>query len=350
MSIENKFLSRDGKYYNTLTEASRASIAWDEKMDLQKKQNQLLEQQNILMEHQNQLNYQLEQEKIQNNYELEMNKLQHEEKMRILRLFDDIGISKETYDTYINAKFTNETTNELLKQRDEHLLMSSKYDFLLHEDEKIEELGNSAVDKTMDKYDMYSLRNSIRSNCYDKASKVDLKKRENIKAQKNKIDNIVALEFIVGYISFPICCFLTSEDIIDSAILFWFVLLIVLVILGLIFNSKLKSIDEKLELFPEEKLNEKKYETKLNELLEQANKAANKIIETIKNNNEQQLNDLYKFRVEHYNSNVEKLLIDVGFKDLVESFGLEYKKVNNSNKKKDGNIEDYIEYFETNSQ
>ncbi len=31
MDIKNKFLSRDGQYYDTLTEDSRASIAWDEK-------------------------------------------------------------------------------------------------------------------------------------------------------------------------------------------------------------------------------------------------------------------------------------------------------------------------------
>lgn len=349
MATNGKFLGKDGQWYDTAQEMWSANSAWEIKQGTQERQNRLLQQQNRLIEQQNQLNYQLEQEKIQKNYELEMNKLQHEEKMRILRLFDNIGISKETYDSYINANFKNETNEELLKQKDEHLLMSSKYDYLLHEDENEEKYGFDNYDATMERYDMYSLKDSVRSNCYDKASKADLKERENLKAQENTIGGMLALECIVGVISFAICGFLSSNDIIDSAMLFWFVLLIVFAILGVIFNSKLKSIDEKLKLLPEEKLNEKKYKAKLNELLQQENDVVNKLIETIRVNNGQQLNDLYNFRIKHYNANVEKLLIDVGFKDLVESLGLEYKKINNSNKKKDGTIEDYIEYFETNS-
>ena len=352
MGKKVNYIGKDGGWYENYGDYIAANNKYEQQETQNKlleQQNRNIEQQNILIEQQNKLNYQLEQEKIQKNYELEMNKLEHEEKMRILRLFDDIGISKETYDAYINAKFTNEITNELLKQRDEHLLMSSKYDFLLHEDEKLEEFGRSRLDEILRKNDMFSLRNSVRSNCYNKVSEADLKEREKLKARENKIASVLELEFVVGFISFVICSFLTTNGIIESAIIFWVLLIIVLVFLGMLFISKLNSIDKKLKLLPEEKLSEKKYKAKLNQLLDQEIESANKLTESIKSASVKHAEAIYKFRLNHYNASIEKLLVDVGFKDLVESLGLEYKKVNNSNKKKDGTIEDYVEFFETNS-
>ena len=124
--VRGKFLSKDGQWYDTPSEKFSADLAWDVKQGTQEKQNRLLQQQNRLMEQQMQMQYDLEQEKIQKDYEKEMKKLAHAEKMRILRLFDDIGISKETYDTFINTNFLNKTNVKLMEQRDEHLLMSSK--------------------------------------------------------------------------------------------------------------------------------------------------------------------------------------------------------------------------------
>lgn len=345
-----KYLSIDGAWYSTFDE----KLAADARYKQQERQNELIEQQtrkieqqNRLIEQQNQLNYQLEQEKIQKNYELEMNKLQHEEKMRILRLFDDVGISKETYDAYINSKFTNETTNELLKQKDEHLLMNSKYDFLLHEDEKIKELGYSTVNKTMDKYDMYGLKNSVRSDCYDKVSKADQKAKDDL-IVKSKY----AKRWLIGsLISVPLSLILFiavcegPEPIVYTMIALMACICTALIVSGCVWNQ----IENEIKEIPDKTFNVNKYHNKLNMLITQENETVNKLIETIKKDNEEQVDALYNFRLNHYNASIEKLLIDVGFKELVESLGLEYKKVNNSNKKKDGTIEEYIEYFETNS-
>lgn len=346
----SKYIGKDGGWYDNYGEYRAANTKYEqqEKQNtLLEQQNKRIEQQNRLIEQQNQLNYQLEYEKIQKNYELEMNKLQHEEKMRILRLFDDIGISKETYDTYINTKFMNETTNELLKQKDAHLLMSSKYDFLLHHNEKLAELGLDAVMEIKKKYDMYDIDDRISEECYDKVSKTKQKEKEDLIIKSKR-----AKKWLVGsFISTPISLALFiavcegPEPIVYTMIILMACIVATMIVTGCISSQTEKQIKE----IPDKEFNVDKYHNKLNMLIAQEIENANKLSETIKKDSEKQLNALYSFRVNHYNANVEKLLIDVGFKDLVESLGLEYKKVNNSNKKKDGTIEDYIEYFETNS-
>ena len=96
------FLSTDGKFYETGLEALAASKAYDDKMKVQEEQNRLIEKQNRLIEEQNRINAQLEYDKMQNDYNIEMKKLNHAEKMRLYKLFDDVGISKNIYDEYIN--------------------------------------------------------------------------------------------------------------------------------------------------------------------------------------------------------------------------------------------------------
>ena len=54
------------------------------------------------------------------------------------------------------------------------------------------------------------------------------------------------------------------------------------------------------------------------------------------------LKDFYEFRTKHYNSQVEKFLIDFGFKDR---FGSDFKVVTKSQAKSNGDVDDYIDYF-----
>ncbi len=271
-----------------------------------------------------------------------MNKLQHEEKMRILRLFDDIGISKETYDTYINSKFTN----ELLKQRDEHLLMSSKYDFLLHYNEKVSELGLYEVMDIAKKYNINELGDKISADCYFNNKEGQKKKEELIIKSKN------AKKWSIGSVISEALSIALSASVCEGpefiVYLAW-ILASCMCILFIVSICTWCKTDEKIKEIPDIIFNTKKYHNKLNMLIEQEIDSANELTKIINKNSKKQVELFYTFRLNHYNSSVEKLLIDVGFKDLVESFGLEYKKVNNSNKKKDGNIEDYIEYFEANS-
>lgn len=347
MSTNGKWRGKDGQWYDTLVEKSTADAAWDEKMGLQEEQNRLLRHQNQLLEQQNQLNYQLEQEKIQKNYELEMNKMQHEEKMRLYKLFDNIGISKEIYDAYINTNFLNKENKELLDQKDEHLLMISKYDFLLHEYEKRDELGWEVVDNTMHKYDMYDLKDEIKNTCYRKVSKVEQKKKGDLIVRANK-----AKTWLVGsLISVPILLvifILICEG--PDSIVYAMVVIMLCVFFTIIISACIGSQTEKqLKEMPDKTFDEKKYYSKLKGLIADENNAINKLTETIRSNNKKTIDDFNNYRINHYNSNIEKLLVDVGFKELVERLGLEYMKVNNSNKNKEGIIEDYIEYFESHS-
>lgn len=343
MATNGKFLSKDGQWYDTAQEMWSANAAWNEKQGIQKEQNRLIQQQNQLLEQQSMLNYQLEQEKIQKNYELEINKMKHEEKMRLLKLFDDVGISKETYDNYITKSILNKETEKLQAKRNEHLLMSSKYDFLLQEEKYKNELGYDVYDSTMEKYDLYDLKVKLMDNeCYDKVSKSKQKKIDELKIMEKKSKDIFG-------VFFGICFFILLLNCIfglwNKLWLLWVITIIPVVVTYKIYGKYFDMLKEISKV----EFDEKKYKSKLNELILQENDAANKLIDTIQSNNEQQVNDLYNFRVKHYNASVEKLLIDVGFKRLIESLGLEYKKVNNRNKEKDGTIEDYVEYFETNS-
>lgn len=344
--VRGKFLSKDGQWYDTPSEKFSADLAWDVKQGTQEKQNRLLQQQNRLMEQQMQMQYDLEQEKIQKDYEIEMKKLAHAEKMRILRLFDDIGISKETYDTFINTNFLNKTNVKLMEQRDEHLLMSSKYDYLLHEDENEEKYGYDNYDATMERYDMYNLKAELQDDeCYDKVNKSKQKEIDELKSKLSILNGWFSFLVMICVFFFAISMYCITNEVWYTSIIWWLILIAITVIVYKIYSS----YDNKLKAMPEKTFNQEKYIAKLNKLMLEEQEAADKITKTIKANNESLVSKFYDFRINHYNASIEKLLVDVGFKDLVESLGLEYKKVNNSNKKKAGTIEDYTEYFETNS-
>lgn len=57
-------------------------------------------------------------------------------------------------------------------------------------------------------------------------------------------------------------------------------------------------------------------------------------------------NDFIEFRKKHYISQFENLLLDLKLPEMIQSLGLEYPKINNKNKIKNGSIEDYITYFD----
>ncbi len=346
MATNGKFLGKDGQWYDTAQEMWSANSAWNEKQGIQKEQNRLIQQQNQLLQQQNELNYQIEQEKIQKNYELEMNKMKHEEKMRILKLFDNVGINKETYDLYINTNFNNETNKELLEQKDEHLLMSSKYDFLLHEAENEEKYGFDNYDATMEKYGLYDLKVDLMDeDCYEKVSKSKQKEKENLTTTVKKTNK--CLKYSLISVPFAIILLIAGFEtpIAYAAIVF----------ISLLFTSIICSIcigysaRKELKEIPDKTFSINKYNKKLNSLISKEQEAVNKIINTLKSNNESLVSKFYDFRIKHYNANIEKLLIDAGYKELVESLGIKYQTVNNSNKKHNGTVEDYIEYLETNS-
>ena len=106
MADNKKLIGRDGRTYDNLTALNLGdSFARmeEQKADDIQKQNKLLEQ-NMRMQQQiaNQ-NYELEMQK-EHNKQLEADKQRkHEKEMRLLKLFDEVGISKNIYDKYLES-------------------------------------------------------------------------------------------------------------------------------------------------------------------------------------------------------------------------------------------------------
>ena len=73
------------------------------------------------------------------------------------------------------------------------------------------------------------------------------------------------------------------------------------------------------------------------------NKSYDKMLNSFKNVWDKFLD----FRINHYNPDMEKILIETGVKDRIEGMNLKYTKVNNANKKGDGTIDEYEIFFDS---
>ena len=114
MSSKNKWLSKDGKYYDDYLEKKSADYAWETQRKEQQQQNALLAEQNRLLQEENDRKEKLEQERLaferekeQNRYEEMLEQQQHDKEMRILGLFDSIGLNKQYYDNFIKYLASN---------------------------------------------------------------------------------------------------------------------------------------------------------------------------------------------------------------------------------------------------
>ena len=107
-----KYVGKDGRTYDDYHSYTLGNLAWDKMQAQQQEQNKLLKEQNKLLEQQEKQKKEIELEKIKQQKEIELEKMKqqeelerqrqitqrekmyHEDKMRILKLFDDIGMSK----------------------------------------------------------------------------------------------------------------------------------------------------------------------------------------------------------------------------------------------------------------
>lgn len=127
---DNKWLGRDGKYYDDLLSKNLA----DRQVDLQEKQlselqrQNALKQQELFAQQQNAENERRErafQQENQRKHERELAQQQfnHDQEMRILGLFDSVGLNKSYYDRFINYLLGgvidyNEVKNRLINDND----------------------------------------------------------------------------------------------------------------------------------------------------------------------------------------------------------------------------------------
>ena len=95
------FYSKDGKRYDTYSEATGA----DEKYNNMIKQTNLLEQQLQNQKERNEEMKRLEEEKMHQNELMNIEKRIHDKEMRLLGLFDRVSLNKKYYDEFIDYLF-----------------------------------------------------------------------------------------------------------------------------------------------------------------------------------------------------------------------------------------------------
>ncbi|MGN1268823.1 MAG: hypothetical protein ACI4U0_04930 [Candidatus Aphodocola sp.] len=327
---KKEFLSRDGQYYETLSEAAMASLAWDKKIGLQKEQNRLIEQQNQLIMQQNENNNILARQKMQNEYEIEMEKLEIEKENNKQQLFNALSISKKTYDRYINKNYKYDTMDEI-DQLNEKL---GNYEYYSENtDERLKDIDSSEYT-----YDLYKECLTIPE------YKVFSSNKEYHKFTMLLILNPFLVAIIVLFVIIMI-----EDGFIFSLFMSIIVLLIILVFSAKYVIPRLSyTKEEYLEqlIKTHAKFDKDKFIKMLNEEIKKCNEELNSLTEKLAKKISTSYSEFKVFRLSHYNKEIEQLLSDCGYREMIEDYGIEYQIVNSKNKFKDGTIEDYIVFFD----
>ena len=338
-----KVYSKNGKAYDSIFDRLAADDAWDRQMKLQEEQNKLLEEQTRAIERQTRIKEQQEEEERELESEkinLEYDKMQHEKEMRLYKLFDNAGISKELYDKFINNLISgSKQKQKLLDERD--ILFSA-----INKDSYYDDIDADAEDELDDDIviDNTELFTKIIPGYFKKEKKANKHSLQNIKILKD--DNVNHKIVMVVYMIFAAISLIVSIIGIATNIDFLVMFLLVALVLFIMAARKLFKIIEnkdyiKLEerhMFDAEEIDKTKFIKPIKKRIKELDDEYSKLISN-------DIEDFYNYRLNHYNSVLEKLLIDVGFDRFLGSYNIKHKMVNSKNKKKNGKIEDYIEYF-----
>ena len=384
--------SKDGQYYNTVWEKTSADIAWDEKMAVQQQQNKLLEEQNRLIL-QNQISQNKIQEEQRKNHEEQIATIKDEtikqkkiaEESRILRLFDDIGLNKRYYDDYVSYLFGNyqkqledinlsirnckALSTWLVADIDENGAHNTRFDFddcyIKKENKKLKEcLKDINLLKELTDNDINGLSSEIMSIPY--LPNNNLSNKELLPSLINKYFNTYKKRKISGIITFISIAIIFILMMIDDGksmdigfTIFMIVGFPIMIFYSIYLFKNLTSKSNIKDVINYEIKNSRKLDVKkakkklkdankenddyLKELQEKEQTLKQEMIKTTK----LKWDDFVEFRKKHYLYNFEKLLLDMELDKKIKDIGLEYPKINKSNKISDGTIEDYVEYFDS---
>ena len=364
------YRSKNGKWYNNMVDKMEADRAWDIQRAEQEEQNRLLEEQNQLMQKQLLEKNKLEREKIESNIKLEKEKMGHEEKMRILKLLDDIGLNKNVFDEFVNyLTHTNRNNiilllNEEIKEAENQIYNIDKFFENPEENfDYVEDLvPSSSLDKTIDiiknmkKYlkepkkpeNINYIKSYFTSNPNDEYLLYETDSKKGIR-------NFLIL-FVLAFLSLFIS--ISIVDIFNSALpvfigVFLDFIFIIIAIHYLKKSNNLsyivnKVLDELTKEFNNEVKNIRKELLETKEDNEKSVKHYKDEVKRLSDNTEvsNRWEDFVNFRKKHYNQKIENLLLEVGLKEKIEELGIKYIRINNNNKINDGSIEDYIIYFD----
>ena len=407
----NKWLGRDGKYYDDLLSKNLA----DRQVDLQEKQlselqrQNALKQQELFAQQQNAENERRErafQQENQRRHERELAQQQfnHDQEMRILGLFDSIGLNNSYYDKFINYLLGgvtdyNDVKNRLINDND---YMEEKLNILkellpdpakkikkmqqelkkYNEKSNLNKVDSEKKDALEDK--LYIIED-IFEDCYitnDKLKEVLTDALENFEYSKlNSIDEkdisdpdnssiLYAKRNLYKYYFVIVICVIiivicivamisidADDDFASINCLFLLADAVMLIpLIKMIFLKKRIISEIQEELSHEEKFKYLDFK-KVNDKAQKLNKEfQQKVVDNkhkldnmekeISQNVLPKWNDFIEFRKKHYISQFENLLLDLKLPEMIQSLGLEYPKINNKNKIKNGSIEDYITYFD----
>ena len=270
--------------------------------------------------------------------------------MRINNLFDEIGISRNVFDKFVHKTLfiPNNISNNLEQSKKQLYLVES-----LLQAENNEDIKSNIISYENEASDLYY---EIREQCCnidEKEQEILIKQLNELKDNKTKTWIKTIIKFLISTVLLFILLIPIGNILGDTlnnkwmipfySVFGWIIYVIVII-------SKLQSINKEIKskenLIGKETVDEKKYMNKVKHLINEAKKEVdkpnNKILHIIK----PRIDNFNEFRLNHYNAKIEKLLLDIKFNETISSFGLDYVKVNSSNKVKNGTLEDYIVYFD----
>ena len=367
------YYGKDGGKYDSVYDVNAANRRYEQneaRNKLLKEQNELMKRNAIIEADLQKAKLQHEQEmkkmEVESQKELLLLQMEHEKEMRILALFDEAGLSKDSYDQFMNILFLlapqkneNEQFNELCKDYKKQLKDIDKY----YEDPEnnfkyVENILIDCQNKKLEYYDMKTeLVAYLKGERKNNTAKLVEYFKENEEYKKNRSSKIKTsiIIFIVSVIIIFAVALLMDPEYAMYMYLISVIVALVYLIKGLTVLPTNEMVEKELESLQDKIDNIDKYhnfDEQIKErkaLMEDAissNETINEMFDKKLKTFESIWNIFVEFREEHYNSKIEKILIETGVKEKVESTGLSYKKINSANKISDGTIEEYEIFFD----
>lgn len=330
------WLGKDGQFYETWDEARGA----DNRYIQQEMQSKLLFEQNQLMIKQ----LEEEEKRHEQEKEMEQERIKHEKEMRILKLFDDVSIPFNVYQSFENYLLS--IKNEDLDEKGIEILTavfglaSEKMNLITQHREEFENIKKTVYsnDDTAinNKKVKYNEKYKIFEDFVNDKIKIDdlstenwstfnndneiqtllnqLKKENDIKKKAiSKCKDQNTKKFIIGILITLIIISIWANMTI------FLISCLAIVLLSFYFSKKIRIYELKkqlnksinLKILEEGQLNvaKEKELSKLDEDIENISKALKPIEKNVLN---KKIDLFNKFRFSHYNMKMEKLFVDVG--------------------------------------
>lgn len=377
MAVEWKgYYGKDGKRYKDAVELWRANAV----VENQEEQTRLLRMNAelaVLQAEQEEKKMQqakeLENEKREHEKQMEQSKYEHERELLLLKIFDDVSIPLGVYEKFernlLNGGNISQENSERYAK-----LMKSASDIM---GKRIQNLGemeeliqrnmnypNNEV-KYTDKYKKFedfingnvsitefndNEINIIQDN--QEVVETFTKIKKDVQSSLTTLKFLNPLNFIIGIIGLIV----SIKNLIELNMymtFIWPILSIGVALFGTFSNTAESSRTRELKVILNKTINNQmaneytqynvsEEEKSINEELKQIQAEINESSKTII---DQRLQDLYNFRLEHYNIKIEKLFYDVGLINKCTEKNYNWLNISKDNIKHEGTYEDYFHYF-----